>query len=132
MAAAGRGTAAATPPQSLTSSLISAARLARAAAVHASRSGTTEAVQGIIGTLVDPLPAVRRAGAAALGELRGHEAIPALTQAMTRTTDRQALFHLAEALSAVVDRLEPREAARVPPPHVLPADAGRAIYRCVR
>jgi HEAT repeat protein len=48
----------------------------------ASRSGTAEAVQGIIGTLVDPLPAVRRAGAMALGQMRTPEAIPALSQAL--------------------------------------------------
>jgi HEAT repeat protein len=48
----------------------------------ASRSGTSQALQGIIGTLVDPLPAVRRAGAAALAELRSPEAIPALAQAL--------------------------------------------------
>ena len=74
----------------------------------ASRSGTTEAVQGIIGTLVDPLPAVRRAGAAALGELRGHEAIPALTQAMT-DPDAGVREEALRTLSAIDDErvLEP-------------------------
>ena len=48
----------------------------------ASRSGTSQSLQGIIGTLVDPLPAVRRAGAAALADLRSPEAIPALAQAL--------------------------------------------------
>jgi HEAT repeat protein len=48
----------------------------------ASRAGTSEAVEGIIGTLVDPVPAVRRAGATALAQLRSPEAIPALSQAL--------------------------------------------------
>src|SRR5205814_755147 len=65
----------------------------------ASRSGTTNALHGIIRTLVDPLPAVRRAGATALAEIRSPEAIPPLAQALNDpepTVREEALRALAD------------------------------------
>jgi hypothetical protein len=42
------------------------------------------------------------------------KAATTLSQAITKTTDRQALHSLAEGLSAVATRLEPKEAAATP------------------
>jgi HEAT repeat protein len=74
----------------------------------AARSGSPEAMQGVIGTLADPQPTVRRAGAAALAELRDHEAIPALTQALN-DPDAEVREGALRALSALDDEqvLEP-------------------------
>jgi HEAT repeat protein len=68
----------------------------------ASRSGTPGAVQGVIGTLVDPLPAVRRAGAASLAQLASPEAIPALSQALN-DPDRGVREEALRALSDIDD-----------------------------
>jgi HEAT repeat protein len=74
----------------------------------AARSGSAEAMQGIIGTLADPQPAVRRAGAAALAEARDHGAIPALTRALN-DPDTEVREGALKALSAIDDEqvLEP-------------------------
>ena len=53
---------------------------------------------------------------AALGDVdsrNARQAAATLTQAMTKTTDPAALQYLAQGLSAVAARLEPKEAARV-------------------
>jgi HEAT repeat protein len=96
----------------------------------AARSGTTEAMRGIIGTLVDPLPAVRRAGAAALADLRDHEAIPALTQALT-DPDAEVREEAILALSALDDErvLEPLIDGLKDPEERVRQVAGDALIR---
>jgi HEAT repeat protein len=61
-----------------------------------------EAVQGIIGALVDGSPLVRRAGATALAELRSTDAVPALSRALT-DPDPLVREEAVQALSRIDD-----------------------------
>ena len=68
----------------------------------AARAGTRDAIRGITQTLQDPVPAIRRAAAAALAQLGSPEAIPALSQALA-DPDSEVRVEALRTLSVIDD-----------------------------